>query len=269
MRFDDIDLMVRRANPVPDPSTLEPIGSDDAVREDRRRMVMQIQELSDTGEITRLRRDRRGPTAAVVAAAAALVVVALVAVSAWSGDDGDDPTATASRAPAEVAESFMAAIAAGDAERVATLVTDRALVGSGGLDGLDAELRWREAVGYDVLPEPCEATVETAFRTIFRCPYSYNSIHSDELGFAPFEGSHYRVVVGDDARISSYQDELDFDRNRFSAEVYEPFIAWMEANNPEDIAAMHVDGEVGNHAITDESIALWERRTREYVETRR
>ena len=268
MTFDDIDLLVRRANPVPDPEALEPTGSEDGARNERRRVIMQIQELRDQSEVRRRPdRKRTRPPAAVILAAAALVVVALVAASALIGDDGtDDPTATATMSPRDVADSFMAALGDRDADLASTFVADEALVEPGGLDGLRAELRWREANGYDVLPEPCEVTTETAVRTILRCPYGFNAIHSDELGYPPFEGSFYRVVVGDDGRISSFLDEMEYTDNRFSVEVFEPFVAWLEENHPDDVTVMLGDG--ADPGMTDESIELWERRSREYVDAR-
>jgi hypothetical protein len=54
--------------------------------------------------------------------------------------------------------------------------------------------------------------------------------------------------------------------SEFSTEVWYPFVEWVSTTYPEDAAVMY-DGDpsTASERLTDESIRLWERHTREYV----
>src|SRR4249920_1577745 len=51
--------------------------------------------------------------------------------------------------------------------------------------------------------------------------------------------------------------------------MWEPFAAWVSSTYPKDAAVMYLDGPGDGARFSLESIRLWERHTREYVEIRR
>lgn len=271
MTFEEIDVLVRSANPVPDPSALEPIDVHESNGHQRKRATMQIQDLTETTTVVHRRPSggRNGKTIAGVAAAL-LVVVALVTVSAVTGDDdGTDVPASRAASPIDLADSFLAEWASYDSAEVASYLSTDALAAAGGLDAIDREVRWREASGWQWMFEGCAEVGAGTARTILRCPFSYHGIRSDELGLPPFEGSDYRIVVGSGGQIESFTENIEFEANQFSARVWEPFHDWVRANHPDDVDVMYTDATGSSFGDTDESIALWERRSREYVEATR
>lgn len=265
MNFEEIDRLVRGANPVPDPIQLGSASPTTGTSHERWSTTMQIQDLSDTTAIRRRAGDGWRMPKLVGAAAALLVVVALVASSAISGDDdGTAPPAATAASPVDLADSFLTAFAAGDARQAASHLGPDALAESGGVDGLRQELRWREASGWQWLFDPCEPVGDGAARTILRCPFSYHGVRSNERGLPPFEGSSYRIVVGAEGQITSFTETIEYQDNDFNDLVWEPFYEWLTANHPDDVDVMYTDTGSG-YSVTDESIALWERRSREYV----
>ena len=277
MRFEEIDQLVRRANPVPDPSELGTVSPSVNGNHHRGGTTMQIQDLSDdtrdlTDSTSVQRRPRGGSSRRWLtgAAAAIAVVAALVTVSVVIGDDdGTDEPAAVAASPIHLADSFLAAWADFDADEATSYLSPEAIAASGGLDDVRNELRWREAMGWQWLFEGCEEVAAGTARTILRCPFSYHAVRSDELGFPPFEGSSYRIVVGPEGQITSFTENIEFERNRFSVEVFEPFQEWVSTNHPDDVDVMYTDATGSEFGDTDESIALWETRTREYVEAMR
>jgi hypothetical protein len=281
MTFEEIDLLVRRANPVPDPSELgsRPSADED---DDRRGTVMQVQDLSSTravdssGEVNSTTEIQHGsgprfPGGWVAVAAALVVVVALVGVSISTGDDdgneGNDAAAVPTVSPAALADAFVARLADHDAPGAMSYLTANALVEAGGPVGLASEMRWRAASGFQLFFDRCREVGGSDESTVVRCPYAYDGIGSGEQGFEPYEGSSYRISVRR-GWIDGFDDQVEFNENGFDADVWEPFYRWLLANHPDDVARMYVDGpdEATTPSTTDEAIALWERRSREYVE---
>jgi hypothetical protein len=279
MTFEEIDLLVRRANPVPDPSVLAPLpsaGEDDV----RGGTAMQIEDLDSTGSIQR-RPGGRFPSGPVAVVAAALViVVALAAVSAITGGDDSSDTAAAGMSPAAVADAFVASLADYDAaEAMSYLSDDELTVVAGaagrlhygpGAVGLAGDLRWREVTGFQWFFDPCEEVDgdSGSDQSTLRCPFAYHGIHSEEQGHEPYEGSTYRIVVRD-GRIYGFTEQIEYLDNGFSDEVWTPFVRWLIANHPDDVSVMYTDAGASVHRTTDESIDLWERRSREYVDATR
>ena len=57
---------------------------------------------------------------------------------------------------------------------------------------------------------------------------------------------------------------LSWDIKKFSPQRWEPFRDWVSASYPKDFGVMYTGGG-SNFELTEESIRLWEQRTREYV----
>lgn len=267
MTFEEIDLLVRRANPVPDPRVLEPLPSTDDEEDVRRGTTMQIQDLKSTAE-TQHRADARFPSGRVtlVAAAALVLAVALVAISAGTGGDGGTDTAgVPTVSPVAVADSFVDRLAEYDVVEAMSFLTADSLATH---DGLASELRWREASGFQWSFDRCREVGGGSDHAIVRCPFAYQGLRSDALGLGPYEGGSYRIVIRD-GRVDGFTEQLEFQENDFNDEVWEPFYEWLLATHPDDVAVMYSNDSAEGYSTTDESIALWERRTREYVDAAR
>ncbi len=54
--------------------------------------------------------------------------------------------------------------------------------------------------------------------------------------------------------------------DEFGPQVWEPFAVWVAETYPEDVTIMYTDSSQSMQRYTDEAIALWDQRDREYVE---
>jgi hypothetical protein len=165
----------------------------------------------------------------------------------------------------QLAMSFVDAISRHDVDRAASYLTDEALVGWGGMDRHRLDARWDQASGFQVFVDSCEQLEVTSSGTKVRCGYDFQGIRSDEMGLGPFAGSYYVFVVLDGA-ITSVSDMIDTGTNGFSATVWEPFAQWVAETHPDDVAVMYSDSAQSDFRLSDESIRLWEQRSREYVD---
>ncbi|HZD17056.1 MAG TPA: hypothetical protein VE669_02830 [Actinomycetota bacterium] len=217
-------------------------------------------------------RTARNRKIGAIAAAAAIVVAGIAVILGFrGGQSGTTPAAepeTASPvapAPVEVAQGFVEAFGAFDADRAIAYLADDV-----DLSNLDAktveafplELALLEAMGYEqILVEPCRETGTSASGTTVRCPIDWHAIRSDEIGLGPYPGNwHLTVRDGEIASVS-----LDWNIERFSPQMWEPFAAWVSTEHPRS-GAMMFNADHTNFQLTEESVRLWERRTREYVE---
>ena len=200
----------------------------------------------------------------VGAAALALLIVGAVVVY-QSRDDGTG------RQPVEVAASFVEAYGAFDAEQAITYLADDAditkLIGSVGAQGVEGTLQefrlllsLAEATGYKQTLISCEELGSSASGTRTRCTSDYHNFRSDEIGRGPFSAVSFDLTVRDGEIVRARQD---FGVEEFSTQMWEPFASWVSKAYPEDVAVMY-EGDSGVR-LTEESIRLWERDTREYV----
>lgn len=190
-------------------------------------------------------------------------------------DGGEDapttnqpPAATAPEAEAsaeEVATGFLEAYGALDVGQAMTYLADDAVIQSlGGQNDLRLLVSWLKATGYQQILHPCEEPIISATGTRVFCAFDFHALRSGELGLGPYTGSTFVLVIrgGEIAEVGqswAFSDE-------FSPEVWEPFADWVSTTYPEDAAAMYVDGSLTNVQLSEESIRLWQRNTREYVE---
>ena len=202
----------------------------------------------------------------VGAAALAVLIVGAVVVY-QSRDDGTG------RQPVEVATSFLEAYGAFDAEHAITYLADDAdisnligSVGAQGVEGTPEEFRLLisllEATGYKQTLISCEEAGSSAAGTNVRCTSDYHNFRSDEIGRGPFTSVSFDLDVRDGEIVRAQQD---FGVEEFSTQMWDPFARWVSKAYPEDAAVMYEDGG-GGVRLTKESIQLWERHTRGYVE---
>jgi hypothetical protein len=164
-----------------------------------------------------------------------------------------------------VAMGFLEAFGAFDAERARTYLADyadiRGMTEGKGVEGLSLMTSFLEAQGYQQMITSCRAGT-FASDTNVHCEFDFHAIRSDEIGLGPFSGSYFDVTVRD-GEIS--RASMSWEIEKFSPQMWEPFRDWVSATYPKDFAVMYIEGG-SNFRLTEESIRLWEQRTREYVQ---
>jgi hypothetical protein len=209
---------------------------------------------------------RTGRKLLVGAAALALLIVGAVVVN-QSRDDGTG------RQPAEAAASFLEAYGSFDAEQAITYLADDAdiskLIGSVGAQGVEGTLEefrllvsLLEATGYKQTLISCEELGSSAAGTGVRCTSDYHNFRSEEIGRGPFSSVSFDLTVRDGEIVRARQD---FGVEEFSTQMWDPFARWVSEAYPKDATVMYEDGG-GGMRLTEESIRLWERHTRDYTE---
>jgi hypothetical protein len=226
------------------------------------------------------RRDRKRRNqriAAGVVGIAVFVAAVWIVTAAGSFDRTTTPADKPTEKPAgktaeDVASDFLYETAFFDTDlAVRHLVNDAAVSGLG-LDGIGEFRRWlsfHEATGFQVIPTSCEETGSSGLGTYVRCTFDFHGIRSEAIGRGPYSGSYFDILVAD--HIAEYGKILDvsarLDIAKFGPQMWDPFAEWVSATYPEDAAVMYND-RLTDYRLTPRSIQLWERHTREYVETR-
>ena len=223
-----------------------------------------------------------------VAAAAVLLIVVIGAVVLVARRDATQPVNdrtppatdatqnTVIATAANVAQGFVEAYGAFDADRAFSYLTDDADI-TGLIDGFTTqdvhgtrdELRLvialLEAQHYQQTHDSCLELSSSATATRVRCTFEFQSLRSDELGFGPYSGNYFDLTVqaGQIVRASSY-----LETDRFSPQVWEPFSFWMEHFHSREATIIYspttADGGMGV-SLTEGAIPLWDQLTREYV----
>jgi hypothetical protein len=176
------------------------------------------------------------------------------------------PEDAADAAAEEVATSFLQAYGAFDVQQAATYLADDAHLDLFGGGDWRLGNRFMEATGQEMLLDPCAVVSSTTVGTRVRCPFDYHALRSDEIGRGPFSGSSFYVTVLN-GEIVSASMQLEYASNGFSEQMWEPFAKWVSETYPEDAAVMYADWPSQSlQRMTGESIRLWERHTRGYVE---
>lgn len=202
-------------------------------------------------------------------------VAALLVVAACDGGDvapaTDRPT-TVNPYPEEpnaeaIATSFVEAFGAFDEERAATYLAKGAEVPEGmRAEDLPILVSFFEAQGFEQMLDPCEVTSTSASGTWVSCPYDFHAIRSDEIGLGPFHGSSWFITVRDGEVVRAVQE---WEIKEFSPQMWEPFAEWVYTTYPKDFAVMYTGGHDNfrrtNFRLSEESIRLWGRHSREYV----
>ena len=191
-------------------------------------------------------------------AAAAVVVVLIAAVLIIQSRD---------EAPANQAESvatgFLEAYGAFDVEQARTYLADDATIASmTEQDDLRLLISYLEATGYRQILNDCEGASNSDSGSV-RCTFDFHGLRSGEIGRGPFGGSSFELFVHDGKIARAKQD---WGIEKFSPQMWEPFAGWVSTAHPKDAAVMYTDESHSNVRLTEESVRLWDARTREYVE---
>ena len=193
----------------------------------------------------------------------------------------EPPTVNPSDAAAEeVARGFLDAYAAFDAQEAMTYVADDADLRNlidvsdqvpANAEGLSLRLSLLQAMGVELTVTSCKAAPIGSDTSVV-CESVFHALGSDQIGRGPFSNSSFVFTVRDGAivRVGFGPEPLDTGPlDKFGRQMWEPFAEWVTSTYPKDAAVMYLDEP--RHAVrfSLESIRLWERYTREYVETRR
>jgi hypothetical protein len=210
------------------------------------------------------------------------VLLTLAVAASCSDDDQsamttlertDPPTTSAGDASAEdVAMGFVDAYGAFDADRAMTYLTDEAIAemsgsaaGANTREELRLELALLEAQGYAQTISGCEHQADSTSGAEVRCAYDFHVIRSDEIGLGPYSDNYWDLTVRD-GKVVSAANTVAFMTNGFSDQLWEPFAQWVATNYPDDVLRMYDNGGQTNARLTEESIQLWEQRSREYAQ---
>ncbi|MGH8957262.1 MAG: hypothetical protein ACRDVK_01170 [Acidimicrobiia bacterium] len=120
--------------------------------------------------------------------------------------------------------------------------------------------RLAEAQGFEMLLESCEAV---AASTAISCAFDFHSLRSNEVENGPFGGNRFNVRVEGGEVVSA---QMHLDVSEFGPQMWDPFANWLAETYPEDVGVMYTSSAQTLEALTEESIALWEQRSREYVD---
>jgi 2-(1,2-epoxy-1,2-dihydrophenyl)acetyl-CoA isomerase len=170
--FDQMDCIVRQANPVPDVTALDSISSPVLLLDEQGRMEMQTREKVIVDP--RPPKRRRGWVLAVPAVVAIAVVGVLLIATRGSNETlvpADDPVTTTQvalidsvPAPESVAMAFLEARTAGDFVSAASYLGDDATIDVGPGDSpetLGFEMAWQRATGLVVTFDECTSIGES------------------------------------------------------------------------------------------------------------
>ena len=141
----------------------------------------------------------------------------------------------------------------------------------GSLEAFRLRVSFLEAHGYRQILHGCEGTgTGTGNVTYLKCSFDFHAIRSDELGLGPFSGSFFLLGVRD-GKIVDVTPNLRplWTWEQFLPQVWVPFAEWVAATYPEDAEVMYtypVYGPDWRERLTEQSIQLWDQRSREYVE---
>jgi len=209
-------------------------------------------------------------------AAATLIGLAAITCTPSGSQRGENTTAPAVELTEaqDVATGFLNAYGAFDVERaISYLAADAdfsgliAAVGAADVTGTHGELRllisYLEAGRYEQQLEPCEELSSSPSGIDLRCPFAFHLLGSHLFGRGPFGGSYFDLRVRDGRIVRA---SADWETSPFSPLMWEPYANWVSAAYPEDAELMYPDETHSGVRLTEESIALWERRTPEYVE---
>jgi hypothetical protein len=264
MMIEQIDRMVREANPVPNPSALGSVDVSNLPVTQQRSGDMQTRERKKADS-------KPGRPSRRILVGAAAVVVLLIGALVFFQNRGEAPVADdtpvvttlpeAAPAPLDVANGLMAAYSTANLEQAGSLVTSdfdlTAFMGD------DLSRQWDSATGFRVITDPCVQIAGSTDGASVRCPYSWHGIRSDEMGLGPYGGNWFDFTIVD-GKVDSQQGNYEFETNNFSAEVWEPFAAWVLSAYPDDVPVMYKSSQT-DYKLSAESIQLWEQHSQEYV----
>ena len=213
---DQIAVLFARTNPVPSLDLLDPIDpvDIDALRDEFERSSMMSELHTIESEFDKQPKQR--PIFGLVAAVT-IVVAAAVVIFALANRN-EEVVAT----PVDIAERYMAAMNAHDAQTVMSLLADSVPR----LDDYPSEIEQEDVFGWTYHVDAC---VELDRPSQVRCPYAFSNDITRALGTGPYTGSSFTFQIedGEIRWVNKNEDSSGFN------EDIGVFVAWMEENHPE------------------------------------
>lgn len=244
------------------------------VRDEMERAGSPSYSFDDLGRRRDRKRRNQRITAGVVGIAVFVAAVWIV-TSAGSFDrtttPADKPAVNPADAAKEVALGFLDAYAAFDAQKAMTYVADDADIRGvlndahqvpANIEGLSLKLSLLQAVGYEQTVTSCEAAAFGSDTSVI-CDYVFHAIGSDQIGRGPFSGNSYVFTVRDGAIVRAGEAR---NLDKFDHQMWWPFAEWVSSTYPKDATVMYLDETLDTARFSLESIQLWERHTRQYVD---
>lgn len=226
--------------------------------------------------------DGRQPGRRWVAAGALAAAAATVAVTAGmpngEGDrtpSGQVDSAEPAPAPANVetvqlASTFLEAVYSHDADRAASFLSPYVQISRPGAAGMVPESEWRDeiawyaAIGATMVDHTCQAGETSTTTSEVSCTYSMHALGSDQLRRRPYGDNTLDVTIRD-GLIVALEDEWHYLENGFSAEMWEPFAAWIVREHPSDVRVMYTSSYQNLPRLTPTSLRRWEQRIAEWL----
>jgi hypothetical protein len=262
--FDQIDRMVREANPVPESALVD--MDLDLLPDSEWRDVMRTDQTLDRDPVIGGQSPKPTPPRWLGVAAALVAVVAVIAVLTQTGLVEDEPPVADSEAALlEIAQTMAQAIAEGDSATLLGLLSDRADVHIQGLPRNMADVpalgAWWTATGSQLSPGECRLYPPPASGSarLVQCEMrGMTNSWTRALGVDPVDTvADIKIADGEvtyaDLRIPG----------RFYQQGFGRFTAWRDQRYPE--AAEIMQDVNAQPILTDESIALWRQYTEEFV----
>lgn len=272
MRTDQIEQLVRQANPIPDLSTLESevadLGLDDPRIEsgEIRQFDMGTPRTAEAGS----RGDQRWGTLVAAAAVVAILIGLLAFAQGRSPVAGQDPVTDRPESGNELAlaqavdtaRAFVNGVVAKDLTSALGYLANGADLEWGPAtspDNLSGAFRWEEALGLSYTYQSCGAIdSEEPFEVL--CVLSQESAIAGELGIHLDPAT--LVLRVDETLIT----EAKMSYGNLEEALWDPLRYWVIHKHRDDVGVMFSPGPTGWPArTTDESIALWERYAMDYV----
>ncbi len=154
--------------------------------------------------------------------------------------------------PAAIADSLVRAWARKDLEVVDALLGSEYIAGA-----LDLE----RALGFTTVPRCTASSPLDAESGSIECRGTLTTTAMRALDPSPEETVLFRLTVSVSNQITEF--ERIPSQPPGYVEMFETFIEWLGANNPDDLGSM-IDGD-GNPITTPEALELWEKYTEEFV----
>jgi hypothetical protein len=260
--FDQIDRMVREANPVPE-SALVDVDLD-LLPDSEWRDDMRTDQALDRDPVIGERPPKPSPPRWLGVAAALVAVVAVMAVLTQTGLVEDEPPVADSEAALlEIAQTMAQAMAEGDSATLLGLLSDNAdvdIATVNRIEDIPVIGEFWAASKMQLTPGECRLRPAPASgeSRVARCEFTMTNAWAEALDVAA-------VDTDADIRIEGGEVTTALLRmpGRFMAQTFDRFTAWRDEAHPEAIEIMH-EGR-GTASLSPEALELWREYTEEFV----
>jgi hypothetical protein len=260
--FDQIDRMVREANPVPE-SALVDVDLD-LLPDSEWRDDMRTDQTLDRGPVIGERPPKPSPPRWLGVAAALVAVVAVMAVLTQTGLVEDEPPVADSEAALlEIAQTMAQAMAEGDSATLLGLLSDNAdvdIATVNRIEDIPVIGEFWAASKMQLTPGECRLRPAPASgeSRVARCEFTMTNAWAEALDVAAVDtDADFRIQGGE---VTTALLRMP---GRFMAQTFDRFTAWRDETHPEAIEIMH-EGR-GTASLSPEALELWREYTEEFV----